>query len=65
MYDRILFESLRTLVMNFVSPRKLDRIHSFDVVFNDVLAGIINVWWFVDYFGLDENAVSFSFFRNE
>ena len=51
--------------MNFVSPRKLDRIHSFDVVFNDALAGIINVWWFVDYFGLDENAVSFSFFRNE
>ena len=51
--------------MNFVSPRKLDRIHSFDVVFNDALAGIINVWWFVDYFGLDENAVSFSFFCYE
>lgn len=34
--------------MNFVSPRKLDRIRSYDSIYRDLLTGTIDVWEFCD-----------------
>lgn len=45
--------------MNFVSPRKLDRIRGFDYIYSDVLSGAINVWYFAELFEIGVDTVSF------
>lgn len=43
--------------MNFVSPRKLDRIRGFDYIYSDVRSGAINVWYFAELFDIGVDSV--------
>lgn len=35
-------------MMSFVSPRKLDRIRSYDSIYRDLRAGALDIWEFCD-----------------
>ena len=44
--------------MNFVSPRKMDRIRGFDYIYSDVRSGITNIWYFAELFDISADLVS-------
>ena len=48
--------------MNFVSPRKLDRIRGFDYIYNDVCSGVINIWYFAELLDISADSVGLSIF---
>ena len=52
------YECLGNQNMNFVSPRKLNRIQSNDTVFRDLIAGSIDIWEFCDAIIDSEQTVS-------
>ena len=43
--------------MNFVSPRKLDRIRSYDSIYRDLLTGALDIWEFCDAIVVSESLV--------